>query len=324
MNQILKVSLFSLVVYCGVWTPLFAQDKTYPQHPIRLIVPFPAGGGADAVARLVAERLGSELGQPLIVDNRAGAGGSIGAMAAANAPADGYTLLINNNGHDIVPNLQTVSWDPVKDFIAVAQVSVLPMIVFTNANSAFTNIDQLIAASRASSRLLTYGSSGIGGPLHLGMELFAKRAGIKLLHVPYKGNAPMVAALLGGEIDLAMDTQAISYPLVQQGKFKALAVSSAKRLKTAPEIPTLDELGLTGFTYEGWQGIFTPKNTPVAVVAKLNKEINSLLDKPDTHKRLETLGNEPRPSTQKEFSDLVQSEFIRYRKIIAENQIKGE
>ena len=296
----------------------------YPDKTIRLIVPFPAGGGADAVARLVAERLSVRLEQTVMVDNRAGAGGSIGALAVANAPSDGYTLLINNNGHAIVPNLQSVTWDPVKDFVAISQVSVLPMIIFTNAKSPITSVDQLIALARSSNKILTYGSSGIGGPLHLGMELFAKRADIKLLHVPYKGNAPMVAALLGGEIDLTMDTRAISYPLTQQGKLRALAVSSAKRLKSTPELPTLIELGLTGFTYEGWQGIFAPKNTPSTVVAKLNKELNSMIENPDVRKKLEDLGNEPHPSTQKEFSDLVQSEFIRYRKIITENQIKGE
>ncbi|MFN0005188.1 MAG: Bug family tripartite tricarboxylate transporter substrate binding protein [Burkholderiaceae bacterium] len=296
----------------------------YPDKTIRLIVPFPAGGGADAVARLVAERLSVRLEQTVMVDNRAGAGGSIGALAVANAPSDGYTLLINNNGHAIVPNLQSVTWDPVKDFVAISQVSVLPMIIFTNAKSPITSVDQLIAWARSSNKILTYGSSGIGGPLHLGMELFAKRADIKLLHVPYKGNAPMVAALLGGEIDLTMDTRAISYPLTQQGKLRALAVSSSKRLKSTPELPTLIELGLTGFTYEGWQGIFAPKNTPSTVVAKLNKELNSMIENPDVRKKLEDLGNEPHPSTQKEFSDLVQSEFIRYRKIITENQIKGE
>lgn len=296
----------------------------YPDKTIRLIVPFPAGGGADAVARLVAERLSVRLEQTVMVDNRAGAGGSIGALAVANAPSDGYTLLINNNGHAIVPNLQSVTWDPVKDFVAISQVSVLPMIIFTNAKSPITSVDQLIALARSSNKILTYGSSGIGGPLHLGMELFAKRADVKLLHVPYKGNAPMVAALLGGEIDLTMDTRAISYPLAQQGKLRALAVSSSKRLKSTPELPTLIELGLTGFTYEGWQGIFAPKNTPSTVVAKLNKELNLIIENPDVRKKLEDLGNEPHPSTQKEFSDLVQSEFIRYRKIITENQIKGE
>jgi len=316
--------LFKSLLFLFLGLGFSFAHAQYPDKTIRLIVPFPAGGGADAVARLVAERLSVRLEQTVMVDNRAGAGGSIGALAVANAPSDGYTLLINNNGHAIVPNLQSVTWDPVKDFVAISQVSVLPMIIFTNAKSPITSVDQLIALARSSNKILTYGSSGIGGPLHLGMELFAKRADIKLLHVPYKGNAPMVAALLGGEIDLTMDTRAISYPLTQQGKLRALAVSSSKRLKSTPELPTLIELGLTGFTYEGWQGIFAPKNTPSTVVAKLNKELNLIIENPDVRKKLEDLGNEPHPSTQKEFSDLVQSEFIRYRKIITENQIKGE
>jgi tripartite-type tricarboxylate transporter receptor subunit TctC len=317
---LLKSALFFLV--CFLEFSLVYAD--FPDKTIRLIVPFPAGGGADAVARLVADRLSIRLDQTVLVDNKAGAGGSIGALTVANAPADGYTLLINNNGHAIVPNLQPVTWDPVKDFVAISQVSVLPMILFTNVNSPITSISQLISLAKSSSQSLTYGSSGIGGPLHLGMELFAKRADIKLLHVPYKGNAPMVAALLSEEIDLSMDTRAISYPLTQQGKLRALAVLSAKRLKSTPELPTINELGLTGFTYEGWQGIFAPKNTPPSVVAKLNKELNLMIDQVDVRKKLEDLGNEPHPSTPKEFADLIQSEFIRYKKIITENQIKGE
>ena len=316
----LKLFFFFLMCHLGLITAL----ADYPEKPIKLVVPFPAGGGADAVARLVADRLSIRLDQAIVVDNRAGAGGSIGALTVASAPADGYTLLINNNGHAIVPNLQPVNWDPVKDFVASSQVSVLPMILFTNAKSPITSIDQLISLAKSSSQNLTYGSSGIGGPLHLGMELFAKRAEIKLLHVPYKGNAPMVAALLSGEIDLSMDTRAISYPLTQQGKLRALAVLSSKRLKSTPELPTINEMGLTGFTYEGWQGIFAPKNTPPNVVAKLNKELNLMIEQADVRKKLEELGNEPHPSTQKEFADLVQSEFIRYKKVIIENQIKGE
>jgi len=317
---LLKSALFFLVCFLE-FSLVYAY---FPDKTIRLIVPFPAGGGADAVARLVADRLSIRLDQTVLVDNKAGAGGSIGALTVANAPADGYTLLINNNGHAIVPNLQPVTWDPVKDFVAISQVSVLPMILFTNVNSPITSISQLISLAKSSSQSLTYGSSGIGGPLHLGMELFAKRAYIKLLHVPYKGNAPMVAALLSEEIDLSMDTRAISYPLTQQGKLRALAVLSAKRLKSTPELPTINELGLTGFTYEGWQGIFAPKNTPPSVVAKLNKELNLMIDQVDVRKKLEDLGNEPHPSTPKEFADLIQSEFIRYKKIITENQIKGE
>ena len=316
----LKSALFFLVCFLE-FSLVYAY---FPDKTIKLIVPFPAGGGADAVARLVADRLSIRLDQTVLVDNKAGAGGSIGALTVANAPADGYTLLINNNGHAIVPNLQPVTWDPVKDFVAISQVSVLPMILFTNVNSPITSISQLISLAKSSSKSLTYGSSGIGGPLHLGMELFAKRADIKLLHVPYKGNAPMVAALLSEEIDLSMDTRAISYPLTQQGKLRALAVLSAKRLKSTPELPTINELGLTGFTYEGWQGIFAPKNTPPSVVAKLNKELNLMIDQVDVRKKLEDLGNEPHPSTPKEFADLIQSEFIRYKKIITENQIKGE
>ena len=313
---------FSLVAVMALASGA-VHAQNYPNKPLRLVT-VEVGGGNDSIARLIAQYISPGLGQQVLVDNRGGANGILAVDNVAKSPPDGYTLLINNNGHAIVPSLQPVTWDPVKDFVAISQVSVLPMIIFTNAKSPITSIDQLISLAKSSNKIMTYGSSGIGGPLHLGMELFAKRADIKLLHVPYKGNAPMVSALLGGEIDLSLDTRAISYPLTQQGKLRALAVLSSKRLKSTPELPTINELGLTGFTYEGWQGIFAPKNTPPAVVAKLNKELNSMIEQADVRKKLEDLGNEPHPSTPKESSDLVQSEYIRYRKIITENQIKGE
>ncbi len=301
-----------------------AQDAAFPQRPLRLVVPFPAGGGADSVARLLPERPGARLGQPVLVDNRAGASGSIAALAVARAPADGYTLMLNTNGHTILPSLQKTEWDPVKDFAPLSEVAGLPLVIFTKADSRITSIGDLIAAAKRNPGKLSYGSSGSGGTLHLGMEIFAHRAGIKLLHVPYKGNAPMATALIGGEIDLYMDTMAVSVPLVRQGRLKALATTSATRVKLLPDVPTLAESGLPGFAYQGWQGLFAPAATPAPVLARLAAEIGRVMATPAVRQKIEELGYEPRGNSPREFAATLDDDLKLYRQIIAQAGIKGE
>jgi len=326
-NSILQVTA-TLAVATFAIAPAKAQaqsgDSAYPQRAIKLVVPFPAGGGVDSVGRLLAERLSASLRQPVVVDNRPGAGGSLGTLLVARAPADGYTLLLNTNGHAILPHLQKTEWDPIADFIPVSQVLVLPMMLFANANSPIKSLSDVIATAKANPGKVSYGSSGIGGPIHLGMEMFASRAGIKLLHAPYRGNAPMVTALLGGEIDLTLDTLAVSYPQVRAGKFRALATTSPVRLKLAPEVPTMSEAGVPGFDYLGWQGIFAPAGTPPAVIARLSSELMKVLEMPAVRQRLEELGYDPRSSTPTEFSNTVKEDSVRYRKAIAEAKIKAE
>ncbi len=317
---------FTMAVFTISPTVALAQagDGGYPQRAIKLVVPFPAGGGVDAVGRLLAERLSASLRQPVLVDNRPGAGGALGALAVARSPADGYTLLLNTNGHAILPHLQKTEWDPVTDFVPISQVLVLPMMVFANANSPIKSLADLIAAAKANPGKVSYGSSGIGGPIHLGMEMFASRAGVKLLHVPYRGNAPMVTALLGGEIDVTLDTLAVSYPQVRAGKFRAIATTSPTRLKIASDVPTISEAGVSGFDYLGWQGILAPAGTPPAVVARLSSELIKILEMPAVRQRLEELGYEPRSSTPAEFLAAVKDDTVRYRKVITDAQIKAE
>lgn len=301
-----------------------ANDGAFPQRPLRMVVPFPAGGGVDSVARVLSDRLSASLRQPVLVDNRPGAGGSVGTLLVARAPADGHTLLLNTNGHAILPHLQKTDWDPVVDFVPVSQVLVLPMMVFTNASSPLKTLKDLVAAAKANPGKVSCGSSGIGGPIHLGMEMFASRAGIKLLHSPYRGNAPMVTALLGGEVDLTLDTLAVSFPQVRAGKFRALATTSPVRLKLAPEVPTVSEAGVPGFDYLGWQGIFAPAGTPAPIIARLSSELMKILEVPAVRQRLEELGYDPRSSTPSAFAAIVKEDSVRYRKAIAEAGIKGE
>ena len=300
------------------------QAQDIPARAIKLVVPFAPGGGVDAVARTIAEKLASELKQPVIVDNKAGAGGALGASLVARSAADGYTLLFANNGQAVLPHLQRVDWDPVKDFKPVSNVATYAMVVLVNANSPIKTLPELIQSAKARPGQITYGSSGLGGPLHLGMEMFRSAAGIDILHVPYKGNAPMTLALLGQEIAVSMDTLAVSLPHIKSGKFRALAVTSQRRMSLLPDVPTIRELALPDFEYEGWQAIFAPANTPAPVVARLNAALVKVIAMSSVTQRLIDLGYEPKSSSPQELSTLLNKDLVTYRKAIHEANIKSE
>ena len=301
-----------------------AQAQDPPGRAIKLVVPFPAGGGVDAVARTIAEKLATELKQPVIVDNKAGAGGALGASLVARSAADGYTLLFANNGQAVLPHLQKVDWDPVKDFKPVSNVATYAMVVLVNANSPIKTLSELIQSAKSHPGHITYGSSGLGGPLHLGMEMFRSAAGIDILHVPYKGNAPMTLALLGQEIAVSMDTLAVSLPHIKSGKFRPLAVTSQRRMTLLPDVPTIRELARPEFEYEGWQAIFAPANTPAPVVARLNAALIKVIGLPSVSQRLIDLGYEPKPSSPQELTTLLAKDLVIYRKAIQEANIKPE
>ncbi len=300
------------------------QAQDIPARAIKLVVPFAPGGGVDAVARTIAEKLASELKQPVIVENKAGAGGALGASLVARSAADGYTLLFANNGQAVLPHLQRVDWDPVKDFKPVSNVATYAMVVLVNANSPIKTLPELIQSAKARPGQITYGSSGLGGPLHLGMEMFRSAAGIDILHVPYKGNAPMTLALLGQEIAVSMDTLAVSLPHIKSGKFRALAVTSQRRMSLLPDVPTIRELALPDFEYEGWQAIFAPANTPAPVVARLNAALVKVIAMSSVTQRLIDLGYEPKSSSPQELSTLLNKDLVTYRKAIHEANIKSE
>jgi len=303
---------------------LFASAQDFPNRPIKLVVPFPAGGGVDAVARTIAEKLAIELKQPVIVDNKGGAGGALGAGLVARSTADGYTLLFANNGQAVLPHLQKIDWDPIKDFKPVSSVATYAMVVLVNSNSPIKTIHDLIQAAKAQPGRITYGSSGLGGPLHLGTEMFRSAAAIDIVHVPYKGNAPMTLALLGQEISMSMDTLAVSLPHIKSGKFRALAVTSQRRMTLLPDIPTIREVAIPDFDYEGWQGVFAPANTPAPIVAKLNAALNKVIGQPSVSQRLIELGYEPKPSTEQELGTLIAKDLQVYKKVIQEANIKAE
>jgi len=303
---------------------LFASAQDFPNRPIKLVVPFPAGGGVDAVARTIAEKLAIELKQPVIVDNKGGAGGALGAGLVARSTADGYTLLFANNGQAVLPHLQKIDWDPIKDFMPVSSVATYAMVVLVNSNSPIKTIPDLIQAAKAQPGRITYGSSGLGGPLHLGTEMFRSAAAIDIVHVPYKGNAPMTLALLGQEISMSMDTLAVSLPHIKSGKFRALAVTSQRRMTLLPDVPTIREVAIPDFDYEGWQAVFAPANTPAPMVAKLNAALNKVIGQPSVSQRLIELGYEPKPSTEQELGTLIAKDLLVYKKVIQEANIKAE
>ncbi|VCU72065.1 Tripartite tricarboxylate transporter family receptor [Pigmentiphaga humi] len=301
-----------------------AQASDYPTRPIRLVVPFPAGGGVDAVARALSKELGATLGTTIVVDNRGGAGGAVGTSDVARSAPDGYTLLLTTNGHSILPHIQRTDWDPIKDFSPVSQVAVLPMAILVNARSPITSLPDLIATAKQAPGKLSYASSGIGGPFHLGMEMFKNMAGIDILHVPYKGNAPMATALLGGEVQMSMDTLAVSLPQVKAGKFRAVAVTSGHRLRLLPGVPTVGESGVPGYEYQGWQGVLAPAGTPPDIVAKLNAALVQVIAMPRVNEQLEQLGFEPQSSSTAEFAGLISSDLEKYGKVIRTTNIKAQ
>ena len=303
----------------------FAQDAAahYPQQPIKLMVPWPAGGGVDTTARIVSDLLGQRLGQPFVVDNRGGAGGNIGTELAARQKPDGYNLLMSS----ISPNAVNISlysklgFDPVKDFEPVIYVSAVPNILVVPGNSPFKTVQDVIDAARANPGKLNYASGGVGSSQHLAAVQFAAAAKIDIVHVPYKGTAPAEADLAAGHVSLMLDTTTC-LPFIASGKMRALAVASKVRNPALPDVPTLDETGLRGVYASSWYGISAPAGTPKAIIAKLNAEANAVLKSPEFQKRMLAFGAEVGGGTPEEYGRFMASETQRYAEIVRLSGIK--
>jgi tripartite-type tricarboxylate transporter receptor subunit TctC len=302
-----------------------AQD--YPAKPVRLIVPYLAGGGADIWARTLGQKLGEALKQPFLVENRPGANGGIGADFVAKSAPDGYTLLATASGPITVnPVLYSkVPYDPVKDFAPVAQCLVYQYVLVTLAGAPYRSIAELVSAARANPGALAYGSTGIGGGNHLAGEVFALAAGAKLTHVPYKGSAAALADLLGGQLAFMFDTVITSVPHLRSGKLRAYAVSSAKRASVLPEVPTMQEAGMKDFDISQWQGVLAPAGTPRAVVERLNAEIVRAMHLPEVRERIVTQGgNEVVTGSAEDFASLIRKELQQYAKLIKDANIPAQ
>jgi tripartite-type tricarboxylate transporter receptor subunit TctC len=296
-----------------------AHAQGYPNKPVRVIVPFAAGGAVDALARIVAAKLQEGLGQPVVVENRAGAGGNTGADVVAKSSADGYTILQNTNGQAISPAIyRTLPFDTLKDFIPVTQLVATSTVLVANTKLPAKSVKELIALAKASPGKLNYGMTGVGNSLHLTMEMLKRAAGIDIQAIPYRGDAPLNTALMAGEIDVAIVPIGTIGPLIESGHLKALAVNSARRSPVLPNVPTVSEDAIPGFEAAGWQGYFVPAGTPRDIVERIQRETAKAIASPETNERIKAMGNEPVGSTSEAFDAKFKADVARFIAVVKE------
>ena len=296
----------------------------YPNKPIRMVVPCPPGGPADVLARTLGSKLADALGQPLVIENRGGAGAAIGAKAVADAAPDGYTILLGTvSSHAINPILNPrLGYHPVRDFAAVGPVAATPFALVAHPSVAASNVRELIVLAKARPGTLAAGSAGNGTSNHLALELFKTLAGIDIIHIPYKGSAPALADVVSGQVPLMFDLVTTSAPLIKAGTLKALAVTSTARLAGLPAVPTMIEAGVPGFEVSAWFGLFAPAATPSSVVARLNAEVAHVLRLPDVKERLSALGADPMAASPEQFSAFVRDENQRWAGVVKASGMK--
>jgi len=305
-----------LVAACGWWGDALAQS--YPSKAIKLIVPFPPGGAIDALARMLAQKMSESWNQPVVVENRPGAGGIIGTEATAKAAPDGYTLGMGAvSTHAINAGLyKKLPYDPVKDFAAVAPVAIVPNLIVVNPSLPVTSIAELIALARQKPCALSYASAGAGTTLHISCELFKNLAKVDIVHVPYKGSGPAVTDVIGGQVPIMCDSITSSLPHIKAGKLRVLGITSAKRSSTLPQAPTIAESGLPGYEMNPWFGLFAPAGTPPAIVNKLNAEVGRILALQDVKERLFGIGAEPMSGTPEQFAAIVRTDVDKWVKLV--------
>lgn len=294
-----------------------AAAQAFPNKPIKIVVPYTPGGPTDIPARLVGQKLAELLGQPIVIDNKPGAGGNLGADAVAKAPADGYTLLLVTTGHAINPALYPkLAYDLTKDLAPVSQLTSSPMVVAVNPGLGVNTIKDLIALAKAKPGTLNFASAGNGASTHLAPELFSMMAGVKMNHIPYKGSAPALTDVMAGNAQIAFDFMISAMPHVRSGKLKGLATTGAARSPAAPDLPTVAEAGVPGFEVVGWNGVMAPAGTPPDVIAKLNGAIKQALAMPDVVERLTGPGANVVWNTPADFGSFVKAEVAKWDKVV--------
>ncbi len=303
-------------------TAAAAQD--YPTKPVRLIIPFPPGAINDTVGRMIATQLGTRLGKQVVVDNRAGAAGVIGTELAANAPKDGYTLLVVSLVNAVNPWLYKLPYDPIKSFEPVAILASAPNVLAVNAELPVKSVKEFIALAKEKPGQLQYASGGIGSFQHLGAELFRLAAGVNMLHVPFKGGGPAMIDVLGGHTKVIFATTITALPHVRSGKLRVLGVGGRERSPALPDVPTIAEAGVPGYEAANWIGIVAPAGTPAAIVAKLHKEISAVVDSPEIQKQFSSEGVEAMRMSSAEFGDFAVKEMAKWERVVKEGGIKAE
>lgn len=311
--------LVAATLTCGA-TPALAADTAFPTRPVRLVVGYAAGGATDVLARLVAQKMGEALGQPMVVENRAGANSNVGAEVVAKATPDGYTLYVYTIANTINATLyDKLGYDPAKDFELVGMIARIPNVLVVNPGLPVKTVADYVKLAKASPNGLTFASSGSGSSIHLSGEIFRTRSGANMLHVPYKGSAPAVTDLMGGQVQSMFDNTPSALPHVKSGKLRAIAVTSAQRMPLLPDVPTVAESGYPGFDVQSWFAISAPAGTPRPVVDRLNAALNKALGNADVRERMRDLAATPEPGTPEQCRAFAMSEIKRWHDVVQQS-----
>jgi len=326
MNSIARRNAFALLAAAALSLVSSVALAQYPNRPIRVVVPFPAGGTTDILARAASQKMSEAWGQPVIVDNRPGAGGDIGAELVAKSANDGYTLLMGTVGtHAINTALYAkMPYDHVKDFVPIVLVAGVPNVLVIHPSVPANSVQELIAYGKANPGKLNFASSGAGTSIHLAGELFKVSTGVQMQHVPYKGSAPALTDLMGGQVQLMFDNLPSALPHIRSGKLKALAVTSARRAPALPDVPTIAEAGVPGFEASSWFGLLAPAGTPRDVVVKVNAEVAKWLASPDAREKLTTAGANAAGGSPEDFVAHIAAETAKWAKVVKESGAKAE
>lgn len=313
------ITCTTLALAAGVAAPAWAQAASdYPSKPIRLVIPFPPGGGTDILSRVVANKLTEATKWTIVPENKAGAGGTIGITEAVKAPATGYDMVMGQKDNLILgPYLyKNLPWNPVKDLTPVAHVAYTPVIIATSVNSPYKSIADVVAAAKANPTRVTYGSPGNGTSIHIAGHMFEKAAGIELTHVPYKGSNPALMDAIAGNVDLLVSSIPSAIGQIKAGKLRPLAVTSAKRSTSLPDVPTMQEQGMKGFDVSTWYGLFMPAGTPTDIAAKMNAEVNKLLASKEVQEAILAQGAEPKAMSLGEFDKMYRTDFTNAKAVV--------
>lgn len=318
----MAVLVFGAAALCG--SASVASAQSYPTRPVRVIVPFPPGGGSDFVGRFIAQKLGESLGQAVIVENKPGAGGNIGTVQGVRAPADGYTITLVASTYTVNPAVYKLDFDSVKDITPIVEISHGPLVVLVNKSLGVNTLQEFIALAKKQPNSIMYASAGKGSIIHAATELFDRMAGIKMVHVPYKGTGPALTDTIAGRTKIFFSSPESALPFVKSGQLKALAVTTSKRVAAFPGVPTVAEAGVPGYEVNLWYGLIAPAGVPQSIVEKLNKATNKILALPDTAQKLVNYGHVPTGGTSEQFLATVAKEVGMWKKLANEGAFQSD